>query len=29
MAFDGILMHHLCAELKPLILGGRIDNSST
>lgn len=25
MAFDGILMHHLCAELKPLILGGRID----
>ena len=25
MAFDGILMHHLCAELKPLILGGRVD----
>ena len=25
MAFDGILMHHLCAELRPFILGGRID----
>ena len=25
MAFDGILMHHLSSELKPLLVGGRID----
>lgn len=25
MAFDGLLMHQLCFELKPLLVGGRID----
>jgi len=25
MAFDGLLIHHLCNELKPLLVGGRID----
>jgi len=25
MAFDGLLIHHLCDELKPLLVGGRID----
>lgn len=25
MAFDGLLIHHLCDELKPLLEGGRID----
>lgn len=25
MAFDGLLIHHLCAELKSVLIGGRID----
>ena len=25
MAFDGLLIHHLCNEFKPLLTGGRID----
>lgn len=25
MAFDGLLIHHLCAELKNVLIGGRID----